>query len=46
VLNVTIDRRNATAQVTFDDTKTDVNQIIENLEQGGYRITGEPQFVE
>ena len=46
VLNVSIDRRNATARVTFDDTKTDVKQIVENLEQAGYRVSGEPQFVE
>ena len=46
VVNVAINRRNATARVTFDDTKTDVKQIVENLEQGGYPVTGEPQFVE
>ena len=46
VVNVTINRRNATARVTFDDTKTDVEQIVENLEEAGYPVTGEPQFVE
>jgi copper chaperone CopZ len=46
VLNVSINRRNATARVTFDDTKTDVKQIVENLEQAGYPVRGEPQFVE
>jgi copper chaperone CopZ len=46
VLNVLIDRRKSTARVTFDDTKTDVEQIVENLEEGGYPVTGEPQFVE
>ena len=46
VMNVAIDRKNTTARVTFDDTKTDVKQIVENLEKAGYPITGEPQFVE
>ena len=45
-MNVTINRRNATAHVTYDDTKTDVEQIVENLEEAGYPVTGEPQFVE
>ena len=46
VLNVSINRRNATARVTYDDTKTNIKQIVENLEKAGYTITGEPQFVE
>jgi copper chaperone CopZ len=46
VVNVSINKKNATAQVTFDDTKTDVEQIVENLEEAGYPVTGEPQFVE
>ena len=46
VLNVTINRSDATARVIFDDTKTDVKQIVDNLEKAGYPVTGEPQFVE
>jgi copper chaperone CopZ len=46
VVNFEINRRNATARVTYDDTKTDVKKIVENLEKGGYPVTGEPQFVE
>jgi copper chaperone CopZ len=46
VVNVAIDRKDATARVTFDDTKTDVKKIVETLESAGYPVTGEPQFVE
>jgi copper chaperone CopZ len=46
VLNVTINRSDATARVIFDDTTTDIKQIVDNLEKAGYPVTGEPQFVE
>lgn len=45
-MNVAINRENATAQVTFDDTKTDVKKIVQTLEKEGYHVTGEPQFLE
>jgi len=32
--------------VTFDDTKTSVDKIIERLSKGGYPISGEPQRVD
>jgi copper chaperone CopZ len=46
VVNVEIDRKNATACVTFDDTKTDVPNIVEALEKAGYPVKGEPKFLE
>lgn len=46
VVNVEIGRKNATAHVTFDDTKTDVEQIREALEKAGFPVQGEPQFLE
>jgi copper chaperone CopZ len=45
-MNVAINRENETARVTFDDTKTDVKQIVKSLEKAGYPVRGEPQFVE
>jgi len=32
--------------VTFDDTKTSIDKIIEILSKGGYPISGEPQWVD
>jgi hypothetical protein len=32
--------------VTFDDTKTSVDKIIERLLKGGYPVSGDPQWVE
>jgi copper chaperone CopZ len=45
-MNVEINRENETARVTFDDTKTDVKKIVQTLENEGYPVTGEPQFLE
>ena len=46
VVNVEINRKDSTACVTFDDTKTDVLKIVEALEEAGFPVKGEPQFVE
>jgi copper chaperone CopZ len=46
VVNVAINKKNATARVKFDDTKTNVKKIVETLEKAGYPVTGEPQFLE
>jgi copper chaperone CopZ len=45
-MNVEINKENATAQVTYDDTKTDVKKIVQTLEKAGYHVSGEPQFLE
>jgi len=45
-VNVKIDRKNTTARVTFDDTKTDVHKIVEALEEAGYPVQGEPKLLE
>jgi len=31
--------------VTFDDTKTSIDKIIERLSRGGYPVSGDPQRV-
>jgi len=31
--------------ITFDDTKTSIDKIIEKLSKGGYPVAGGPQWV-
>ncbi|MBW1672378.1 MAG: hypothetical protein JRF06_00765 [Deltaproteobacteria bacterium] len=34
-----------TVIITFDDTKTSVEKIIEKLSRGGYPVSGDPRWV-
>ena len=45
VLKYNLHTRSFTVTITFDDAKTSVDKIIEQLSRGGYPISGEPQWV-
>jgi len=45
-LNYNLHAISFTVTITFDDTKTSVEKIIERLSKGGYPISGEPQWVD
>jgi len=41
-----LDTRSFTVTVTFDHERTSVYKIIEKLTEGGYPVSGEPQWVD
>jgi copper chaperone CopZ len=41
VKDVSVDRENARATVTFDTTKTDISAVHESIEHSGYKATRE-----
>ena len=45
VLKYNLYTKSFTVTVTFDDTKTNVEKIIEHLSKGGYPVLGEPQWI-
>jgi len=45
VINVETDYNAHSAIVTFDDAKTDVEELEKALEKGNYPVTGKPRFL-
>jgi len=39
------DEENHTVMVNYDDEKTTLEKIMHALEEGGYPVEGEPQFM-
>ena len=45
ILRYNLFTKSFTVTVTFDDTKTNVEKIVEQLSKGGYPVLGDPQWV-
>ena len=45
ILRYNLFTKSFTVTVTFDDTKTNVDKIVEQLSKGGYSVLGDPQWV-
>jgi copper chaperone CopZ len=45
ILRYNLFTKSFTVTVTFDDKKTNVEKIVEQLSKGGYPVLGDPKWV-